>query len=150
MTSTTQHRSRIFVLVGAILLFLVASALVFRLAGGWTFFKHESKASFTNAEPGSGDESEETRRSRALASIREGRFDQAFEFYRSLDQSRWKADDCFALGSALLKQDRLVPGMGGLGSGEADRPQAFSESPGSQPAPEHAGDCRGPGGGCAS
>ena len=114
MTSTTQQRSRKFVLVGAILLFLLASALVFKLARGWTFFTHESKAHFTIAERGSGDESEETRRGRALASIREGRFDQAFEFYRSLDQSRWKAEDCFALGSALLKQDRLVLGWAAL------------------------------------
>jgi len=102
------------VLVGAILLFLVASAVVFRLVGGWTFFKNESKESLTNAEPGSSDEPEETRRGRAIASIREGRFDQAFEFYRSLDQARWKADDCFALGSALLKHDRLVPGWAAL------------------------------------
>ena len=114
MTSTTQQRSRIFVLVGAILLFLVASALVFKLARGWTFFTHESKAHFTIAERGSGDESEETRRGRAVASIRDGRFDQAFEFYRTLDQLRWKADDCFALGSALLKQDRLVLGWAAL------------------------------------
>jgi Cytochrome c554 and c-prime len=114
MTSLTQFRSRILVLVGAILLFLVAGATIFRLAGGWTFFKNDGKASRTNAKPGSSDEPEGARRGRALASIREGRFEQAFEFYRSLDPARWTADDCFALGSALLKCDRLVLGWAAL------------------------------------
>jgi hypothetical protein len=114
MTPATQFRSRIFVLVGAILSFLVAGAMVFRLAGGWTFFKNVGQASLTNAEPGSSDEPEETRRSRALASIRDGRFDRAFEFYRGLDQAKWKADDCFELGSVLLKRDRPALGWAAL------------------------------------
>jgi hypothetical protein len=114
MTPPTQFRSWILLLAGAILLFLVASATVFRLAGGWTFFKNEGKATRTNAKPGSSDEPEESRRGEAIALLRSGRFDQAFEFYRQLDQARWRADDCFALGSALLKHDRLVLGWAAL------------------------------------
>jgi hypothetical protein len=114
MTSSTQFRTRIIALVGASLLFLVAGAVVYRLAGGWTFFKNVGRTGLTNAEPGSSDEPEETRRSRAVASIRDGRFDRAFEFYRSLDQAKWKADDCFELGSVLLKRDRPVTGWAAL------------------------------------
>ncbi len=49
-------------------------------------------------------------RSPALAALHQGRFDQAFEFYRRLPESDWQADDCFELGSALLEHDR--PGLG--------------------------------------
>ena len=43
-----------------------------------------------------------------------GRFDDAFAFYRNLDERQWQADDCLALGSALLKRDRLVLGWAAL------------------------------------
>jgi len=53
-------------------------------------------------------------RSLALAALRQGRFDQAIEFYRGLPARDWQADDCFALGSALLEQDRIGLGRAAL------------------------------------
>jgi predicted CXXCH cytochrome family protein len=50
----------------------------------------------------------------AFAALRAGRFDQAFRFYRSLPASDWRADDCLALGSAMLERDRVGLGRAAL------------------------------------
>jgi len=50
----------------------------------------------------------------AFAALRAGRFDEAFGFYRGLPASDWRADDCLALGSALLERDRVGLGRAAL------------------------------------
>ena len=49
-------------------------------------------------------------RSQALEAIRNGRFEHAYEFYRSILEAQWRVDDCLTLGSALLERDQLVLG----------------------------------------
>jgi hypothetical protein len=56
----------------------------------------------------------EGRRGGALASIREGRFGEAWDFFRALDEGQWQAGDCFELGSALLARNRVVLGWTAL------------------------------------
>jgi hypothetical protein len=51
---------------------------------------------------------------RARESLVAGRFNAALEFYRQLHESQWEADDCLALSSALLGQDRFVSGWAAL------------------------------------
>ena len=46
----------------------------------------------------------------ALTAIKDGRFEQALGFYRTLPASEWEADDCLKLGEALLERDRLALG----------------------------------------
>ena len=53
-------------------------------------------------------------RSRALAALRDGRFDQAMEFYQGLPENAWQAEDCVALGRALLERDRVGLGRAAL------------------------------------
>ena len=54
------------------------------------------------------------RRSKARAAIRDGRFDEAFAYYRTVEESRLEAEDFFRLGSVLLARDRTVPGWAAL------------------------------------
>lgn len=49
-------------------------------------------------------------RGRRLSAMREGRFEEAFASYVGPGRGEPGAEDLFALGSALLAQDRLVPG----------------------------------------
>ncbi len=76
-------------------------------------FQERSHGGFRGASIRSADEPE-ARRSRARASIREARFDAAFEFFQGLDEKQWEAGDCFTLGSALLERDRMVLGWAAL------------------------------------
>jgi hypothetical protein len=62
----------------------------------------------------SGPAASEGGRSRALAALRDGRFDQAFDFYRNLPASEWMAEDCVTLGSALLERNRIGLGRAAL------------------------------------
>jgi hypothetical protein len=54
------------------------------------------------------------RRGPALEALRQGRFDLAIEFYQELPAGGWQADDCLALGSALLERDRVGLGRAAL------------------------------------
>jgi hypothetical protein len=51
---------------------------------------------------------------RARASMRDGRFDEAFAFYQGLAAASFEAEDWFTLGSTLLGRDRLVLGWAAL------------------------------------
>ncbi len=53
-------------------------------------------------------------RSQALEAIQNGRFERAYEFYRSILEAQWRVDDCLTLGSALLERDQLVLGWAAL------------------------------------
>ena len=46
--------------------------------------------------------------------MQDGRFDHAYEFFRSIPEAQWRADDCLKLGAALLERDRLVLGWAAL------------------------------------
>jgi predicted CXXCH cytochrome family protein len=56
----------------------------------------------------------EASRKTAREWVAAGHFDDAFAFYRNLEETQWHADDCLALGSALLKRDRLVLGWAAI------------------------------------
>jgi hypothetical protein len=99
--------------MGGVLLLSSAGAAVLLGRSGRLPFQEPSRGGFPAASSRSAHEPE-ARRSRARASIREGRFDEAFEFFQSLDPGEWQAGDCFTLGSALLERDRMVLGWAAL------------------------------------
>ncbi|MFI5454432.1 MAG: multiheme c-type cytochrome [Isosphaerales bacterium] len=112
MTASSRARARLWVLGGVVLLFSTGGGTLLWLSGRLPF-QEQSHGGFPVASIRSADEPE-ARRSRALASIREARFDEAFEFFQGLDERQWEAGDCFTLGSALLKRDRMVLGWAAL------------------------------------
>ncbi len=56
----------------------------------------------------------ETRRREALSVIKNGDFEGAFGFFRTLPAGRWEANDCLKLAEALIAKDRLVLGWAAL------------------------------------
>ena len=56
----------------------------------------------------------EAGRSRSHKALENGRLDQAFEFYRNLDERDLEAEDFFRLGSVLLDQKKIVLGWAAL------------------------------------
>jgi Cytochrome c554 and c-prime len=50
----------------------------------------------------------------ARQAVADGHFAEAFDLYRRLNAPLWTADDCFTIGSALLRRDRIVPGWAAL------------------------------------
>jgi hypothetical protein len=100
----------IFVLGGAALL---ALAVAVGLRGGWGRSGGEQGGELGRADAGRPDDPG-TRRARALASLREGRFDEAFASYSGPGGGEFGADDLCALGTALLQRDRLVLGWTAL------------------------------------
>jgi hypothetical protein len=51
---------------------------------------------------------------RARQAADQDRLPEAFELYRTLDSGRWRAPDCFAIASGLLRQGRLALGWAAL------------------------------------
>ncbi len=94
---------RIRLIVGLVVLFAWAAVMAW-LSGAWS--AHGSRTG-----KGAGSQATEWlagRRSLALEAIEAGRFDRAFAFYRLIPDARWRADDCYKLGSALLERKRLA------------------------------------------
>ena len=112
MTASRRAGARLSVMGGVLLLFSTGGAILLWLYGRLPF-QERSHGGFPGASIRSADEPE-ARRSRARASIREARFDEAFEFFQGLDEGQWEAGDCFTLGSALLERDRMVLGWAAL------------------------------------
>jgi hypothetical protein len=98
---------------GAAILFLCGSATLLWSGKGRALVHKLNGGRLTTAGAGEDDELR-VRLARARAAIRDGRFDLAFELYRSLDQRRLQAEDFCALGSVLLKEDRIVSGWAAL------------------------------------
>jgi Cytochrome c554 and c-prime len=104
---------RSWVIGGLVLLLLSAGALVWLRRGG---------LGFKEGVVGGVDDSVVSRatggpvgsRGQALEAMRDGRFGHAYDFYRSIPEAGWSADDCFKLGSALLERDRLALAWGAL------------------------------------
>ena len=71
--------------------------------------RHRSEGRLSGLATGAADELIALR-NKAQAAIKDGRFDEAFAYYRTVDESRLEADDFFRLGSVLLARDRTVPG----------------------------------------
>jgi hypothetical protein len=125
MTIPGHARRRTLVLGGAFLLITTGVTLMIWREGrsrGAGALKNgrrsESIAGIARAD--------ETEASRKLVreAVAAGRFNEAFEFYRNLDDRHWHADDCLALGSALLKRDRLVLGWAALEAARRCEPKA--------------------------
>ncbi len=111
MTVPVDARARALVFVGASLLITISVALLIWGDRRWRGAGEQRNG--RRSEPIAGSaRAAETEASRKLVreSVAAGRFDDAFEFYRNLHERDWRADDCLALGSALLKRDRLVLG----------------------------------------
>jgi Cytochrome c554 and c-prime len=107
MTTSTAVKSRSWFIGGAILV----------LVAGGTSYLLISRGAGSGARPDSELDSPSqskhvsgASRREALAAIKDGRFEQALGFYRTLSASEWEADDCLRLGEALLARDRLVLG----------------------------------------
>ena len=112
---------RSWVIGGVILLFVMAAGFVWIRRGG-VGFKSGAERGFDDVASRSKDGSSQSRRL-AIAAMRDGRFDRAYEYYRSIPDARWKADDCFELGKALLARDRLVLGWAALEAARRIDPQ---------------------------
>jgi hypothetical protein len=97
---------------GAVLLIASVAVILWR-DRGWLHSRERSDGRLSLAGISSLDEIESLR-SRARQAIGAGRFDEAFEILRRIDESRWAAEDCLALGSALLKRERIVLGWAAL------------------------------------
>jgi hypothetical protein len=109
----------------AILVFLVGGAVLFSWDGSRSLLsKISGRRSDANAAGTRGELA--ARRNRARAAIRDGRFDEAFEFYRALDTSRLQAEDLFDLASVLLKGDRIVLGWAALEAARRIDPKHLS------------------------
>ncbi|MGP0067210.1 MAG: multiheme c-type cytochrome [Isosphaeraceae bacterium] len=106
-------RSRIGVWVGASLLVLASVAGVFWLvrdkADHVSGSQDVSTIDSTASSAGRG-----TGREDARAALRDGRFDAALAFYRSLDASAFEVEDFATLGRTLLERDRLILGWTAL------------------------------------
>jgi hypothetical protein len=113
MTVPGHARTRTWVFGGAVLLIATVVVMIPWRDGGWRGSREQDDGRPSIAGISSKDDTESLR-SRARGAIRAGRFDDAFEIYRKIDEGRWEADDCFALGSALLERDRIVLGWAAL------------------------------------
>jgi hypothetical protein len=113
MTFPRHAQTRTWVFGGAVLLIATIVAMVLLRDGGWRGSREQGGGRPSIAGISSKDETERLR-SRARQAIGAGRFDEAFEIYRGIEAGRWEADDCFALGSALLERDRTVLGWAAL------------------------------------
>jgi Cytochrome c554 and c-prime len=106
---------RIWVLSGAAFLIATGVVIILWRNAGWPLARKPANGPPSRSIAGisSADEPRASR-SRARDAVRAGRFDEAFELYRPVDSRRWEAEDCFALGSSLLRRDRIVLGWGAL------------------------------------
>ncbi len=112
----TAHSWRGFwrnLVVGGVILLFVAGGVALWLRSGGPGFGRGSKGGLDRAANGSAD-GPVGGRSEAFDAMREGRFAEAFGFYRNLPDRDWKADDCLVLGSALLERNRVVLGWAAL------------------------------------
>jgi hypothetical protein len=100
---------RIWVLAGAAFLIATGVVIILWRNAGWPLARKPANGPSSRSIAGisSADEPRPSR-SRARDAVRAGRFDEAFELYRLVDSRRWEAEDCFVLGSALLRRDRVV------------------------------------------
>jgi tetratricopeptide (TPR) repeat protein len=130
MTIPGHARRRTLVLGSAFLLITISVGLMIWRAGCWRGSGEQRNGQPSGLIAGSAPV-DEPAASRKLSRERvaAGHFDDAFEFYRNLHETDWHADDCLALGSALMKRDRLILGWAALeaarrcnpNSGEAAR-----------------------------
>jgi hypothetical protein len=107
MTTSTTVKSRIWLVGGAIFVFVGGAAsylLIGRVAGSRPGRERELDSA-SQSRRASGASHRE-----AMTAIKDGRFDQALGFYRTLPASEWEPDDCLKLGQALLERDRLALG----------------------------------------
>ena len=113
MTSGKRSKARTWVLGGAALLIATAVAMILWRNAGRRFSGQPANRPPSRSIAGTASADEPgAARSQARAAVEAGRFDQAFELYRTFEGGRWEADDCFALGSALVRRDRIVLGWG--------------------------------------
>jgi Cytochrome c554 and c-prime len=113
MTSGKRSKARTWVLCGAALLIATAVAMILWRNAGRRFSGQPANRPPSRSIAGTASADEPgAARSQARAAVEAGRFDQAFELYRTFEGGRWEADDCFALGSALVRRDRIVLGWG--------------------------------------
>jgi hypothetical protein len=115
MTPRRHGHTRTWILGGAALLIATGVAMVmWRYDGGSRSREHVSGWPSLSIASSAGADEPQALLSRARSAVGADRFDEAFEIYRRLDAGRWHADDCFGLGSALLKADRIVLGWAAL------------------------------------
>lgn len=111
MTTPSSARSRILVLGVAVVFIAIVSAML--LGRGQPPAQQLHGATVTDSAAGQRNQLE-AGRSRAREALTSGRIDQAFEFYRNLDERDLEAEDCFRLESSLLEQKRIVLGWAAL------------------------------------
>jgi Cytochrome c554 and c-prime len=115
MTSWKRAQSRTWVLGGAALLIAAAVAMVRWRHTGWPFSGHPANGQPLRSISGNASADEPgASQIQAREAIGTGYFVEAFELYRMLDSGQWDAEDCFAIGSALLLRDRIVLGWTAL------------------------------------
>ena len=115
MTSGKRNKARTWVLGGAGLLIAAAVAMILWRKAGGQFSGQPASGPPSQSISGIASPVEpEAAQGQGRTAIEAGRFDRAFELYRKLDGRHWSADDCLALGTALLQRDRIVLGWSAL------------------------------------
>ncbi len=99
--------------IAAVILLAALACTIFWLGNSRFWSKNGSGRTSNNAaaQVTGGRDGSRTEASTAIAN---GRFDQAYAFYRLRQETEWSADDCFKLGSALVERKRLVLGWAAL------------------------------------
>ncbi len=112
MTPSRKVVPRSWLITGAAVLIAVAAGLAWLRMGVQDRDLAPAKVSAGAANPSSA--TIVAGRGLALAALRQGRFDQAIDFYRGLRSSDWQAEDCLALSDGLLERGRTGLGRAAL------------------------------------
>ena len=108
MSDWKRTHTHVWVWGGAVLLIATGVASIFWYEGRRHRPGGRGRAPLTWALGGVETNDLAALRSRAKQAVAEGRFAEAFALYRHVDGLSLSADDCFTLGSALMRRDRVV------------------------------------------
>ena len=108
MSDWKRTHTHVWVWGGAILLIATGVASVFWHEGRWHRPSGRGRVPLPWTTAALETNDLPALKSRAKQAVAEGRFAEAFTLYRHVDGLSWSADDCFTLGSALMRRDRVV------------------------------------------
>jgi hypothetical protein len=106
MTIPTRARRRTLIGSGVFVLITAIAGVMIWRDGRWRGSGEAKNGgpSLSITAVARADETEASRKT-AREWVAAGRFDDAFAFYRNLEETQWHAGDCLTLGSALLKRE---------------------------------------------
>ena len=108
MSDWKRTHTHVWVWGGAVLLIATGVASVFWNDGRWHRPSGRGRAPLPWTKGDVETHDLAALKSRAKQAADDGRFAEAFALYRHVDGRSWSADDCFTIGSALMRHDRVV------------------------------------------